>query len=155
MSEARSRIEPFGYKVTEENGDDVMVEISEEDYEKSLAEGADPEYALKPGKHKFIRGGFRKRHPDFDSSSAEIKVHVSLSLDLEVLNFFKQRAGLKETDTIEAASVQINQVLREFVEGEKAQQSKPQDLSLQLLGNDQFINEVAKRVQEKLKDSAA
>jgi len=155
MSKIRTRIEPFGYKITEENNDEVMIEITEEDYAQSLKEGVDKEDALKPGKYNFVRGGFRKRHPDFDSAKAEIKVRACVYLDLKVLNFFKERAGLKEEELLEGASSLVNQILLEFMERENAKETLQEDLSLQLLENDQFIDEVARRVQEKLKDPAA
>src|SRR5215216_87705 len=130
MSKIRTRIEPFGYKITEEKDDEVIVEITEEDYSQSLKEGMDMDDAFKPGKYKFVRGGFRKRHPDFDSAKTEIKVRACVYLDLKVLNFFKQRAGLKEEELLEGASSLVNEVLLEFMERQHVKETHQEELSL-------------------------
>jgi hypothetical protein len=52
------------FSVIEDDGETVIVEISEEDYQRDLAAGLDEDEILKPGRHKFKRGGFLKRHPE-------------------------------------------------------------------------------------------
>ena len=55
---------PFTFSVVEEDADTVVIEVSEADYAADIAAGLTEEETLKPGRHKFIRGGFLKRHPE-------------------------------------------------------------------------------------------
>ena len=55
---------PFVFSVVEDDGENVTIEVSEEDYQKDLAAGVDEELILKPGRHRFKRGGFLARHPE-------------------------------------------------------------------------------------------
>jgi len=63
MSEA-STDRPLVFSVIEDDGENVTIEISEEDYYRDLAAGIDQEDTLKPGRYKMKRGGFLARHPD-------------------------------------------------------------------------------------------
>ena len=62
MSESTDR--PLVFSVVEDDGENVTIEISEEDYQLDLAAGIDEEDMLKPGRYKMKRGGFLARHPD-------------------------------------------------------------------------------------------
>lgn len=65
MSEQEpSTFRPFVFTVVEDDGVNVTIEISEEDYQADLAAGIDEEATMKPGRHKFKRGGFLARHPE-------------------------------------------------------------------------------------------
>jgi hypothetical protein len=55
---------PFVFTVIEDDGVNVTIEISEEDYQADLAAGIDEEDTLKPGRYKMRRGGFLARHPE-------------------------------------------------------------------------------------------
>jgi hypothetical protein len=61
---ARLTHRPFVFSVVEDDGENVTIEISEEDYQRDLAAGIDEEATLKPGRHKLKRGGFLARHPE-------------------------------------------------------------------------------------------
>jgi hypothetical protein len=61
MSE-KSTDRPFVFSVVEDDGENVTIEISEEDYLADLAAGIDEEATLKPGRYKCKRGGFLARH---------------------------------------------------------------------------------------------
>lgn len=63
MSE-QSNIRPFVFSVVEDDGENVTIDISEEDYRLDLAAGIDEEATLKPGRYKLKRGGFLARHPE-------------------------------------------------------------------------------------------
>jgi hypothetical protein len=63
MSEDSSR--PFVFSVVEDDGENVTIEVSEEDYQKDLAAGIDEDALLRPGRYKMKRGGFLARHPEF------------------------------------------------------------------------------------------
>ncbi len=62
MSEQSYR--PLVFSVVEDDGENVTIEISEEDYQRDLAAGIDEEDTLKPGRYKMKRGGFLARHPE-------------------------------------------------------------------------------------------
>jgi hypothetical protein len=53
-----------GISIIEDDGETVIIEVSEENYQRDLAAGLDEEEILKPGRHKFKRGGFLARHPE-------------------------------------------------------------------------------------------
>ena len=55
---------PDGIAIIEDDGETIIIEVSEENYQRDLAAGLDEDEILKPGRHKFIRGGFFKRHPE-------------------------------------------------------------------------------------------
>ncbi len=130
----------FRYSVVERKGDEVIVEVSPEDYAREIAAGLSPDETLAPGRHKFIRGGFRKRHPDYDPKTARVRVGLYLYLDYEVLEHFKNLAAQSGALSVEA---QINQALHQFIEA----QTKKQSLIDELLGNADFIASVAARVK--------
>jgi hypothetical protein len=67
------------------------------------------------------------------------KVRISILVDLDVLNFFKQRAS--KTGAL-AYQTQINQVLRAEMEGKELTDAN------KLAQDDRFIRAVAKRVKQ-------
>jgi hypothetical protein len=52
------------FSVIEDHGENILIEISEEDYQRDLASGIDEDALLKPGSYKMKRGGFLARHPE-------------------------------------------------------------------------------------------
>ena len=63
MSEQETH-RPLVFSVVEDDGENVTIEISEEDYRRDLEAGIDPDATLKPGRYKLKRGGFLARHPE-------------------------------------------------------------------------------------------
>jgi hypothetical protein len=61
---AKEYIEPFGWSVIEDDGETVVIEVSEETYRRDIEAGLTDDETLKPGRYKFTRGGFLKRHPE-------------------------------------------------------------------------------------------
>jgi hypothetical protein len=55
---------PLLFSVVEDDGEDVTIEVSEEDYQRDVAAGVEEDALLKPGRYKMKRGGFLARHPD-------------------------------------------------------------------------------------------
>jgi hypothetical protein len=55
---------PFIFSVIEDDGETVIIEVSEEDYQRDLAAGLDEDEVLRPGRYKMKRGGFLARHPE-------------------------------------------------------------------------------------------
>jgi hypothetical protein len=56
---------PFVFTVIEDDGENVVIEVSEEDYRRDLEAGMTEDETLKPGRYKLRRGGFHARHPEF------------------------------------------------------------------------------------------
>jgi uncharacterized protein (DUF4415 family) len=67
------------------------------------------------------------------------KVRISILIDLDVLNFFKQRAS--KTGAL-AYQTQINQILRAHMKGKESVDANT------LAQDDRFIRAVAKRVKQ-------
>jgi hypothetical protein len=137
----------FKFTVVEEKGDEVIIEVAPEDYAREMAAGVLPEETLPPGRHKFIRGGFRKRFPHFDPATAKTTVEIELGMDYEVLEYFKQLARDTQADSYQTV---INQVLYAAMEQGKRQTSSLPAEQDTLLGNPQFIEAVAERVKQTL-----
>jgi hypothetical protein len=55
---------PFIFSVIEDDGETVIIEVSEEDYQRDLAAGLDEDEVLRPGRYKMKRSGFLARHPE-------------------------------------------------------------------------------------------
>ncbi len=55
---------PLVFSVVEDDGENIIIEITEEDYRRDLAAGIMEEDTLKPGRYKMKRGGFLARHPE-------------------------------------------------------------------------------------------
>lgn len=124
---------------------EIIVEVTEAEYRRELATGLREDEVLKPGRHKFKRGGFLARHGiKPDQATSQVKVRVSIDLDLDVLNYFKQRAASPDAAPYQ---IHINNTLREVMERELASGTTsfaPQTEAL--LADRRFIEAVAKQV---------
>lgn len=56
--------EGFAFTIVEDDGQNVTIEVSEEDYQRERAAGIEEETLLKPGRYQMKRGGFLARHPE-------------------------------------------------------------------------------------------
>jgi uncharacterized protein (DUF4415 family) len=133
----------FRFAVVEERGDEVTIEVTPEDYERERAAGVEKEFLLKPGRHKFIRGGFKKMHPDYDKKTA--KVRITINLDQDVLEYFTRRAALPDALPYQT---QINQELRRVMERDERGNAHA-DLKQELLADEQFIRQLAARLPKR------
>jgi uncharacterized protein (DUF4415 family) len=103
--------------------DEVIIEITEEEYQADRARGLAEDEVLHPGKHTFRRGGFLARHGlSPEQLTSPVKAHVTIDLDLDIVTFFKERAGHAKSPSYQA---QINHVLRMFMEREKSATTYP------------------------------
>ncbi|MCA1593127.1 MAG: hypothetical protein LC754_10840 [Acidobacteria bacterium] len=59
-----STFRPFVFSIVEDDGENVTIEISEENYRLDIEAGIAEEATLKPGRYKMKRGGFLARHPE-------------------------------------------------------------------------------------------
>ena len=97
---------------------EIIVDVTEAEYRRELATGLREDEVLKPGRHKFKRGDFLARHGiKPGQATSQVKVHVSIELDLDVLNYFKQRAASPNAAPYQ---IQINDTLREVMERDVA-----------------------------------
>jgi hypothetical protein len=55
---------PPVFSVVEHDAETLIIDVSEEDYQRDLAAGLNEDEVLKPGRYKFKRGGFLARHPE-------------------------------------------------------------------------------------------
>lgn len=62
------------FDIVESEGDEVIIEITEEDYQKQTAAGVPEDEILPAGFHKARRGGFRQRHPNFNLENTKINI---------------------------------------------------------------------------------
>ena len=67
----------FRFGIVEEKGKDVIIEITEDDYQKQIAAGVPEDELLPVGFHKARRGGFRERHPGLSPENVEVKITKS------------------------------------------------------------------------------
>lgn len=94
--------------------------------------------ALDPKKFKRLpRGSFLAKGGETEARNT--KVRISILLDLDVLNFFKDKAS--KAGAL-AYQTQINQVLRAYIEGKGSLEAN------KLAQDDRFIRAVAKRVKQ-------
>ncbi len=100
---------------------------------------AEEEYSPERMK-RLPRGSFRERHPDYDPTTVEKKVRVTIYLDADVLEYFKGRAARPNAAPYQT---QINAELRSVMErGGDAPYAA-------LLGDERFIEAVAERVRRR------
>ncbi len=137
--------------------DAVYIDVTEEQYRAMKAKGVDEEALLKPGRHKFVRGLFKKMHPDYEPKKA--KVRISIYLDADVLAWFRARA---EEPNAAPYQTQINNELQALMEREMADKTSARrakgakgakaaksatDYAV-LLDDPQFIAAIAERVRQ-------
>lgn len=93
---------------------------------------------LDPKRFKRLpRGAFMAKAGETEARNT--KVRISILIDLDVLNYFKERASKAGAP---AYQTQINQVLRAQMQGQETVDTKS------LAQDDRFIRAVAKRVKE-------
>lgn len=132
---------------------ELVLNVTEEEYNRKLAKGIDPEAIPKPGKHRFERGGFFHRHNikpgEIDTSSKNTKIAISIRLDGDILEYFKKCA---ESPGSAAYQTLINEALREHMERKRTTLSSERE---QLINDDAFIDAIATRIKQKRSKSAS
>lgn len=119
----------------EKNMSKGILEVTQEDYEGMKAEGVDDESLLKPGKYKLRRRTKIATKEDLHPSN--IKVEFQMKLDLDVLNFFQEKAGDKEIKSLQKI---LNRKLRKLMENEK--------LKTEMLNDKKFIKTLAEEIKK-------
>ena len=112
---------------------EFVFEMTEEDRRQGLASGLTDDEMLPIGKHKFRRS----RHT---SKNAGAKLRVTMYLDADILEFFKNRASAPDAAPYQS---QINRALRAVVES-----NLPESKSLknELLEDEEFLRRLKERL---------
>ena len=133
-------------KATSPKSKAIFLEVTPEQYQAKLARGIAPSEMLPPGRHQFKRGGFLK-HLGItreELSAAGVKVGISIYLDSDVLEYFKQRAAAPDALPYQT---QINNELRAIMQMDKSAGDASAWVKQELLNDDQFIGALASRLQ--------
>ena len=123
--------------------------VTQKDHQRELAAGVEPQFAFKPGKHSFVRGGFLKRHNLSAEQAREmaqpenVRAAISIKIPVEVLEFFKAESEKSGRPY----QTQINDVLRAHVDTHLAE--KEADPVAALRRAAQLINTAAARIKKK------
>ena len=120
----------------------VVIEITDDDYRHEVNSGVSEVDALQPGRHVFQRGAFKRRHPNIDVKKAPVKVRVNISLDRDIVDYFKESANSQDAANYET---QINHALRSMIDRKTARNIE----FMPLVNSDDFIEAVAKRVAQR------
>jgi len=124
---------------------EVILEVTQEQYDEQLAAGLTDEEILRPGKHVFRRGGFQKRHPNY--SRKESKARINIYIDLDVIDHFRKRA---ETPNSAPYQTQINAELRATMQRDIAHETTEKDETAdKLLKDDNFLTKLSGKLKEK------
>jgi len=116
----------------------MSVEYTEKDIQEMREQGVPEDELPTVGVHKFRRSSFVAKRSDQ-------KIKISIYLDAEVLDFFKERAAEPNSAPYQT---QINNELRAAMLRE--QQSQSEVVTLKMLENPKFLSTLA----EKLKNAA-
>lgn len=139
---------PFYFNVVEEHGKEVVLEVSQEDYERDLASGLAEDELLKPGRHTFRRVS-PERFAKWHSQPHQITVYVNVPLDHGVFKYFEKRAAEANVESIEKF---IGDTLRAVMEAEMKDKSEDELRGFEKLVDDErFITAVAERVQKRIR----
>lgn len=124
---------------------EIILEVTQQQYEEMKERGIDEEAILKPGKHIFKRGGFRERHPNYNPKEA--KMRINICLDAEIVHHFRKRA---ESPHSAPYQTQINTELRAIMERDLAQEKAEIDATAKkLLEDDDFLKALSEKLKEK------
>jgi uncharacterized protein (DUF4415 family) len=120
----------------------IMI-VTEKDYREQVEEGIEDEFLVKPGRYKIRRGARLKR-----GNKVETKIRITISLDADVLEYFKRRAAQPNAAPYQT---QINNELRAAMERETNGRPSPYDA---LINDEAFIAAVVAKVASRLEQQA-
>lgn len=119
--------------------------VSRADQQREMEEGVEEEFTLKPGRHSFVPA--RTVTTPEEASPRQAKVRITIYLDADILEHFKQRAHQPHAAPYQT---QINDTLREEME-RREKSSKPRSkvaagTADALLRDKEFIEAVAQTI---------
>ncbi len=125
-------------------GKELSLEVTQEEYDEAMKKGWTDDDIQKPGKHRFRRTT-RVAKPE-DVLPSNIKVQVTLRVDLDVLEHFKKRASPSNAAPYQT---QINHELRKIMEKDLSDEKPEIKKSIkELTSNKDFIRAVAEQLKE-------
>jgi len=131
---------------------EIIVEISQEEYEEQVAQGLDEDEILTPGKHIFKRVPRNRLASKSDLHPSNTKVQITMKVDLDILKHFKARA---EKTNAAPYQTQINSELRTIMERDLSGGNKESDLTAErLLENDEFLRKLSEKLRGKTPKAA-
>ena len=110
--------------------DEFTVTVSEQRYREQKRRGLTEDEVLKPGTYKAVRGGFLKRHPELLTAQRTSKTRVTMFLDQDVIEAFKQAAAVENALPYQT---QINLALRRYLAGQTLSLSLSDTATIQTL----------------------
>ncbi len=123
---------------------ELILEVTQEEYDEAMKKGWNDDDIQKPGKHRYRRTT-RVAKPE-DILPSNIKVQVTLRVDLDVLEHFKKRASPSNAAPYQ---MQINAELRKVMENDLADERTEVNKSIEpLTTNKDFIRAVAEQLKE-------
>jgi len=123
---------------TIEKQEEVILEVTQEEYDEATAKGWTDDDILKPGKHIF-----RRRTRRINPADAKIKTTVFIAAD--VLQHFRRRAEQPDAAAFEA---QINQELRRAMERDlEDEKNSPEAVAEKLLSNPNFLQAISEKLK--------
>ncbi len=108
--------------------------VTEEEYQKGLAKGWTDDDMLKPGKYKVRRSRFVVK-------PREAKVKVSLYIDGDILEYFRNRAAPPHAAPYQT---QINNELRLIMENDSKENAS---LESDILNNKEFLRALKQKLE--------
>jgi len=121
---------------TNSTSETIEVEYTEQDIQKMREKGASEEDLPRVGLHKFRRSRFIAKR-------TEQKIKVTILLDADVLDFYKEQAAKAGNLPYQT---QINRQLRKAMEN--ARQPQSEVVTLGMLENPAFLSKLANKLKE-------
>ena|SRR5687768_4431301 len=122
----------------------LILEVTQEEYDEAIKKGWTDDDIQRAGKHKFRRTTRVAKREEVLPSN--IKVQVTLRLDLDVLEHFKKRA---EDSQAAPYQTQINAELRKIMEKDLSDEAVEINKNIETLAtNKEFIRAVAEQLKE-------
>lgn len=123
---------------------DLILEVTQKEYDEAMKKGWTDDDIQKPGKHLYRRTTRVAKSEDVAVSN--IKVQVTLRVDSDVLEHFKNRASPTNAAPYQT---QINAELREIMEKDLSDEAFEIQHSIETLTtNKEFIRAVAEQLKE-------
>lgn len=118
---------------------ELVLEITQEEYDKAMKKGWTDDDIQKPGKHKY-------RRTTRVAKPAESKVKITMWLDGDILMHFQNRAAPSNAAPYQT---QINAELRKIMERDLSEETKEINKNIETLAtNKDFIRAVAEQLKE-------
>lgn len=117
----------------------ITYTVTEEEYQEELAQGLSDDEVLRPGTYKVIRNRFRPKPGATDLKNCKVK--VSMYIDADILEHFKNRADQPNAAPYQT---QINSELRKIMESGA---SEPATVERDILNNKKFLKALKKKLE--------